>query len=40
MLGKKPDGVPHDMMMDIFAIIATNVHRMYMVTVKSREGVG
>ena len=40
MLGKMPDGVPHEMMMDIYTIIATNVHKMYMVTVKSREGVG
>ena len=40
MLGNIPDGVPHEMMMDIFTIIATNVHKMYMMTVKSREGVG
>ena len=40
MLGKIPNGAPPEMMFDVFAIIATNVHKMYMTLIKSREGVG
>ena len=40
MLGKIPNGAQTEMMFDIFSIIATNVHKMYMAVIKSREGVG
>ena len=40
MLGKIPQGANPEMMFDVFSIVAKNVHKMYMVIVKSREGVG